>query len=136
MKLLKFALIVPILIGCSSKNNSIEVLKANAKSYKEVANTTAYRGDEAIIYFNIDNNRLNINLVDKNEVNELDTLSINECKVNKDIYTPIEDPQADSQEAGKHYYIDLNKDYKKLKIECKLSNGKVVKKSLKKYWKY
>ncbi len=136
MKLLKFALIVPILIGCSSKNNSIEVLKENAKSYKELANTTAYRGEDVIVYFNIDKDRLNLNLVDKNEINDLDTLSINECKINKEIYTPIEEPQADSKEAGKHYYITLNKDYNKLDIECKLSNGTVIKKSLKQYWKY
>ena len=134
MKLLKFALIVPILIGCSSKNNSIEVLKANAKSYVEVANTTAVRLEEAIIYFNIDNNRLNINLIDKTETSDMDNLSITECKVNKKLYTPIEEDN--TQEIGKHYFITLNKVYKKLNIECKLSNGKVVKKSLKKYWEY
>jgi hypothetical protein len=112
MKLLKFALIVPILIGCNSKNNSIEVLHQNAQSYTQAANTTAYRGDDAIVYFNIADNRLNINLIDKGESEELSELSIVECKVNKLTYTPVEFEEANSKEAGKHYYIDLTKDDK------------------------
>jgi len=129
MKLLKYALIIPIIYGCSSKNNSIEVLKANAKSYTEISNTVAYNSADAIVYFNIDKSILNINLIDKSD---LDNLAITECKINKTTYIPT---QIDTTEVGKHYTITLKSKKKSIKIKCKLNNNKVIKKSLKRYWK-
>jgi hypothetical protein len=129
MKLLKYALIIPIIYGCNSKNNSIEVLKTNAQSYINASNTVAANSTDEIVYFNIDNNTLNINLIEKSNQDEL---SITECKVNKVTYTPT---KIDSADIGKHYTINLANSKKKLKIECRLSNDKVIKKSLTRYWK-
>ena len=130
MKLLKYALIIPILIGCSSKNNSFEVLKANAKSYEEIANTEAYRSKDAIVFFTLKDRKLKIDLIDKRSENE--ELELLECKINKLRYLPIKDFK--NQEIGKHYYIVLKKRDKRLKIKCKLNNNEVVKVSLKRYW--
>jgi len=129
MKILKYVLIVPILFGCNSKNNSIEVLKANAKSYTEVSNSAVYRSSDAIVYFTFKGNDLYINLIDKSDRDEL---SVVECSVENRVYTPIE---ISSQDVGRHYKLTIYSNKKRVSIECKLSNAQSIKKSLDRYWK-
>ena len=128
MKLLKYALIIPILVGCNSQNSSISLLKRNAKHYAQASNTTGIVTKSAIVYYNLNKNRLNIKLINRNRLKDLE---ITECIINKKMYTPIE---YDINELGINYYINLDKTYKKLDIKCKLSNNEIAKKTLYRYW--
>lgn len=128
MKQLKYLLILPLLLGCNSKNNSIEVLKANAQNYSKTANTYAYKSKSIIGYFRLNKNKINIKIIEKNQNDNID---LTECKVSKTIYTPtqIDNPN----DKGKFYTIILKKSYKNLYIKCKLSNNETIKLKMRNY---
>ncbi len=127
MKFLKYAIVIPILIGCNSNNNSIEILKKNAKSYEEISNTIAYRSKDAIVYFTLYDNYLKINLIDKSDDKELE---INSCNINsKDVLLE----RVDNGNLGLTYKAEVMKNIKKFKIKCILNNGENIDKTIVRY---
>jgi len=126
MNFLKYALIVPLLIGCNSKNNSIDVLKENTKNYTKLSNTYAYRSDSVIVFIHFNGKKVDFDLIEKNQDEDID---ITECKISKNIYTPI--PL--SSDSDKLYIIELAKKKNSIKLICKLSNDEIIRMKLRKY---
>jgi len=130
MKISNFTLLLPIvalLMGCNSKNNSIEVLHQNAQSYNQLENSSVYHSKSAIVSLEMAENQIKIDLITKDRNNDL---SIVECKDKKSIY-PL--TQTASDQFGDHYILDIPNNKKSIKLTCKLSNNESFTKTLTKY---
>lgn len=125
MKPYFYILLLPLLFGCNSKNVALEGLQANAKHFKDTANTEYLLTNDAIVYFTLKDNNLLLQLINKDVQS---TNKIQSCTINKKEYPVTEDT---TKEWDNNYIILLNKKLNKISIKCTLSNGSSIKKIIK-----
>ncbi len=130
MNFIKITPVLSLLIllsACNSKNNSIDVLKSNAKVYRDTANRYVYRSKSTIIHLKRDGSNINISLISKDR--DLD-LNILKCYSKSESYQLIE---TNSDNFGKHYIVTLTDSKKSVKLKCELDNGESFSKKIRVY---
>ena len=127
MKYYHLMILIPLFTACTSKNASLENLEANAKEFNDFSNSAYLIDDKEIVYFTLSGNQIEIQLINKDRLSENKIVA---CSVNK---KPVAVTEDSSKNWDNNYIITLDKVVKKAKIECKLSDGSTIKKTVKVY---
>ncbi len=127
MKYYHLMILIPLFTACSSKNPGMEHLESNAQKYEEFSNTQYLLTDKEIAFFTLNNHQIKIQLINKDSLSENKIVS---CSVNKKSVPVIED---NSSNWNNHYIITLSQKIKKANIECTLTDGTVIHKSIQSY---
>ena len=127
MKSYRLMILIPLFAACTSHNASLENLEANAKEFNDFSNSAYLINDKEILFFTLSGNQIEIQLINKDRLSEN---KIVECSVNKKTVAVTEDS---SKDWDNNYIITLDQAVKKAKIECKLSDGSTIKKTLEVY---
>ena len=127
MKFYHLLVAIPLFVACSSKDEALNHLNQNAIKFKNFANTEYLLNDKEIVYFTLRDDSLKIQLINRDRESENKIVS---CTINKKSYPISEDLQSSW---NNNYIIALEKPLSRAKIKCKLSDGRTIKKSIKKF---
>lgn len=102
----------------------MEHLEANAKEFNDFSNSAYLIDDKEIVYFTLSDKKIQIQLINRDQLSEN---RIVECSVNKKPVTVTEDS---SKDWDNNYIITLKRAVQKAKIQCKLSDGTTIQKTI------
>lgn len=124
MKPYTYLLLLPLLVGCSSKDIALKTLEANAQQFSDTVNTEYLLTNTAIVYFTLKGNELHLQLINKDIQSDV---KIQSCSVNHKEYPVIEDK---TKKWDNNYIVTLDKSLNRVSVKCTLTSGDTIAKTI------